>query len=103
MTYSLTNRAKLEEVAFWLESNMSASAFAAQRGYSAAALRRWAKDQEKPYPKGPPCRFVRLDIVGRQAAELKVQVGSACVVVSHGFDPELLRQVVDALAGGRES
>jgi len=103
MTYSPLDRARLQEVAAWLESDKTASAFAAGRGYSPAALRRWAKEQETPCPTRPACEFVRLEVVGEPTPELKVQVGSACILVSHGFDPELLRRVVDALAVGRES
>lgn len=102
MTYSPLDRARLREVAAWLESDKTASAFAAGRGYSPAALRRWAKEQETPCPARPACEFVRLEVVGEPTAELKVEVGSARIIVSHGFDAELLRRVVDALAVGRE-
>lgn len=36
-----------------------------------------------------------------EGAEIAVAVGDACITVSRGFDPELLRDVVAALRGGR--
>ena len=47
--------------------------------------------------------FVRLEAERREPAVLEVRVGGASIFVSHGFDPELLRCVVEALSVGREA
>lgn len=92
-------RAKSErqrEVEAWRSSGKSAGAFASGRGYSASSLIRWGEQTPKQ-------SFVRLEVApsGKpQASALIVEVGGARICVEPGFDPELLRSVVAALALG---
>lgn len=83
------------EVAGWRASGRSARDYAVGRGYSAQSLERWAKAHRGV------AEFVRLE-VAPSSPELTVQVGAARIVVARGFDRELLRAVVGALAAARE-
>lgn len=93
-------RAKSErqrEVEAWRSSGKSAGAFASGRGYSASSLIRWGEQTPKQ-------SFLRLEVApsvsAAAASTLVVEVGAASIRVEPGFDPELLRSVVAALALG---
>jgi len=91
-----TTAARLAEVQAWRASGQSGASFARSRGYSPASLYRWAKaaDADAFASVG----FVRLEVAhAAPSAELVVEVGAARVRVIDGFDPRLLRAVVDAL------
>jgi hypothetical protein len=103
----------------WRESGKSAEAFAEGRQFEASTLRYWASRLKRSAPTTTPdvapaapkpavtmARVVRRRR-GRPAAgarvstELAIAIGDARIMVSHGFDAELLRAVVAALGGGR--
>ena len=82
------------EVEGWRASGASAMVYARSRGYSASSLMRWAQCT-------PSSGFARLEVVPTAEARevhLAVEVGGATIRVERGFDAELLRSVVDALA-----
>jgi hypothetical protein len=82
------------EVEAWRASGASAAVYAKHRGYSASSLIRWSERAQKQ-------GFVRVEVVpsaGRRPTGLVVTVGGVEVRVEPGFDAELLRTVVDALA-----
>ena len=88
------------EVEAWRASKLTAAVFAARRGFSQKSLFRWAA-LESERPSALHAQFVRLEVSPRrqETAELVVEVGSARVRVVSGFDAQLLREVVVALAG----
>lgn len=98
MTWIQTDRERAREVAGWQASFKSATAYAAERGYSPQSLRRWAKQQSSAGGSSSAVGFVRLEVVTNAPSELTVEVGGASVRVTRGFDPELLRSVVEALS-----
>jgi hypothetical protein len=88
-----SDRERSIEVERWRASGMSARAYAAERGLSPASLWRWSSAESA----GP--EFVRLEVVSTVSSELVVEIGSARIRVSSGFDGRLLREVVNALTG----
>lgn len=100
-----------ERVRSWRASGKTAEEFAGGLGFQASTLRYWAsrlKTAPARAAKAPSIvRVVRpaSALVAREAppgaSSLEVCVGVARVVVRHGFDAELLRDVVVALGGGR--
>jgi hypothetical protein len=99
-----------ERVQQWRASGRTAKEFAAGRDFQGSTLRYWAShlrgkgDREAPEVKGPP--RVKMARVVRVAAKnsfssVVIQLGAAQVVVSAGFDRDLLREVVEALGGTR--
>jgi hypothetical protein len=102
MTWISTDQERVQEVAGWRASYKSASVYAAERGYSPQSLRRWAKQLSPERSASSDLGFVRVEVVANGPAELKVEVGGACVRVARGFDPELLRSVVVALSERRD-
>ena len=103
MTCTATHLDRAREVSGWLASRKSALQYAAGRGYSAVSLRRWAKLQATSRTVGPNFGFVKLQIVSKAQAELSIEVRGVFIRVSRGFDPELLRSVIDALSEGGKS
>jgi len=102
MAWSGTQRDRVREVAGWKASHKSATDYAAGRGYSPQSLLRWAKEYPIPCAITPEVGFLRLEASDTVRAERKAEVGGASMVVSRGFDAELLRSVVDALCPGRD-
>ena len=98
MTRIWTDQERVQEVAGWRASYKSASAAAAERGYSPQSLPRWAKQLSPERSASSNLGCVRDEVVANAPAELKVEVGAACADVARGFDPELLRSVVEALS-----
>jgi hypothetical protein len=90
------------EVSGWRASGLSAAAYAGRRGYSAASLSRWATMASGQERRSAEQRFVRLEVTPaeQRTAGVVLEVGAARVLVEPGFDGELLRAVVGALAGG---
>ena len=90
-----------ERVRAWNESGREAEAFAEGKGYSAKLLRWWGSEltrRERRRARVPLARVVR---VAPPSVPLTVAVGAARIEVRGGFDRALLRDVVDALGGGR--
>jgi len=88
-----------ERVRAWRASGQTAIDFARDRGFAPGTLHYWSS---RLGPDAPPT-FVRLvPKTGHApvAADLVVEVGSARVRVTSGFDAALLAQVVRALGGG---
>jgi hypothetical protein len=92
-------------VAEWRESGMTAEEFASGRGFEASTLRFWSsrlrhveETSSASEPTVAMARVVRASPVARDAG-IEVVVGGARVVLTAGFDAELLREVVAALGG----
>jgi len=68
--------------------------FAKSRGYSRSSLDNWARAQREALAS--TSKFVRVEVI-REPSALVVEVGTARIRVSAGFDGSLLRQVVAAL------
>jgi transposase-like protein len=85
-------------VAGWRASGKSARAYAAEHGYSEASLYKWAAQLREPRGGSANLGFVRLTVQREPPTDLEVCVGCALIRVRRGFDPELLRQVVEALS-----
>lgn len=96
-----------ERVRDWRASGKTADAFAAGREFEPATLRYWAsrlKTMAVAKPTTPMARVVRVrsrDHHAASSSELEVIAGGARIVVRHGFDAELLRQVTAALGAPR--
>lgn len=98
-----------ERVQEWKSSGKSAKEFAAGREFKASTLVYWAsclrRSSGAARPSSPPrrLRMARVISAARPAADdaIVVTVGAARVAVRAGFDSVLLRQVVEALGGGR--
>lgn len=91
-----------ERVREWRESGQSAAEFAQGRDYSEKSLRWWTgefKRRAHPTPTVKMARVVRRGAVGEVG--MTIAVGAASIGVRRGFDPELLRQVVQALTSAR--
>ena len=88
-------------VAGWRASGKSKWAYSKEHGLALASLARWAAQAEA---NATAVDFVRLELPARAAplpSGLVLELGSARVRVERGFDGALLREVVEALAGGR--
>jgi transposase len=93
-------------VAEWRASGETAEAFAAGKGYEASTLRFWSSQLRRKgagvvaaaEPTVTMARVVRARST-MSAAGVTVTVGRASVVVTRGFDAELLREVIAALGG----
>src|SRR4051794_21580723 len=81
------------EVAAWRASGESARAYARRRGYSASSLFRRARELGAP-------TFVRLEVVAPAVdiESIALEIAGATIRVKRGFDAELLRDVLSALA-----
>ena len=91
-----------ERVEAFQQSGRTAAAFVIGRGYTVSALKYW----ERKLKASPPrplslARVVRPGTVVEPTADGTVEllVGSARLVVRRGFDPVLVRELVDALGG----
>jgi len=93
-------------VADWRASGETAEAFAVGKGYEASTLRFWSSQLRRKgsgvvAAVGPMVTMARV-VRARSAADgagVTVTVGRASVVVTRGFDAELLREVIAALGG----
>jgi len=106
-----------ELVRAWRASGQTARAFAMSRSVSDSSLRWWEKQLAKraepaPSPSGPttkpPARSPSLarvvrpgEVVTEVDARIAVVVGGISIAVRRGFDREVLREVVRALAEAR--
>jgi hypothetical protein len=88
-----TNEERARVVREWRASGDSAFRFARSNGVALNSLKRWASAVPEEQ------RFVRLEVAPPAiTTTVAVHVGSARVVVERGFDPALLRAVVEALS-----
>jgi lambda repressor-like predicted transcriptional regulator len=87
----------------WEASGLSTAQFARRHGFSASTLRNWASRRKRPAapqflrlvpkaPTVPPAPATTRPVV--------IEVGTARVLVTSGFDAALLRDVVRALGEG---
>ncbi len=80
------------------EQGEAVSTAAARLGVGVSTAYRWVRSA----PASPPAP-VFIEVVPERAAptstSLRVRVGGAEVEVQRGFDPRLLREVVEALGG----
>lgn len=90
----------VERVRGWQASGQSASEFARGKGFSDSGLRYWKARLARSERSGP--RLMAL-VPRSQVADgsVVIEVGSARVRVSRGFDPEVLAAVVRALGEQR--
>src|SRR5262249_35439100 len=109
-----------ELVAAWESSGVSAEAFASEHGVMAATLKWWKTElgrrarnegRRRPPPPKPRtgggiafAKVVRQEdgvVAPRAVAGVAIVVGRARIVVEHGFDRQLLRDVVRVLEEAR--
>lgn len=97
-------------VADWRESGKSAEEFAEGRGFQGSTLRVWAsrlktKNGDSTVPRLRIARVVRgaaaVSTVPEVDAGIVVELGRARINVRRGFDPSVLRAVVESLQGPR--
>ncbi len=99
----------MERVRAWRASGVDAHAFAAGKGFAGTTLlwrARELRKRQKPPPTGVKLRRLvresdpRPEAVARAAtsSEVVVRVGGAELVVSPGFDAQLVRDLVRCLA-----
>src|SRR5579871_4318965 len=94
-----------ERVRQWRAGGLSASEFAQGQGFEPSTLRYWASQLKRrdKAPAKPPAARVRMIRVRRVESHARVEevmvvaVGAARVEVRPGFDPALLRALVEAL------
>ena len=103
-----TERKWAERVAEWRGSGDTAAAFCEGKDFTAGGLRYWSsrlrrRDEEGRGPRAPRMvRVVRAPAATEaMVAPLVIEVGRVRVGVRGGFDPQVLRAVVDALVGER--
>jgi|GEM_PF-2014079 len=96
MARARSKNERLREVELWHASGESALHFSSSRDYSDSSLARWAAGVRRAEANEP--RFVRLEVASEESSALVVEVGSARLLVGPGFDRQLLRDVVAALA-----
>jgi hypothetical protein len=87
-----TKEERARVVQAWRASGESAYGFAQRSGVALNSLKRWAAAT----PEEP--RFLRLEVAKPVTRPIAVEVGAARVVVEQGFEPALLRAVVEALS-----
>jgi hypothetical protein len=101
MTERATAAEWAKRVGAWRESGQDTAAFVAGRGYSAKLLRWWGSELARRERRKPGVKLARIVRVAPSSTSLTVAVGAARIEVRAGFDRELLRDVLDALGGGR--
>lgn len=85
----------------WQRSGQTAEAFCADKPYAASTLRWWSSRlRHAPGPAFIELRPRAEVVPTAPVAEIVVEVGTARVRVSPGFDPALLAAVVTAIGGG---
>jgi len=98
MARARSKNERLREVELWHASGESALHFSGSRDYSDSSLERWAAGVRREEAEANEPRFVRLEVASEESSALVVEVGSARLLVGPGFDRQLLRDVVAALA-----
>lgn len=95
-----------ERIEGWKSSNQSAEEYSAQLGVKPGTLRWWSSRLRRGVrgaggaASARGVRMVRVVARARQGTDsLMVRVGAAQVEVRAGFDPALLRELVEALGG----
>jgi hypothetical protein len=90
-----------ERVHAWRESGQHAAEFAAGKDFTERTLKWWAGELARRARPKPGVKMARVVAVAKEAEALAIAAGGATIVLRRGFDAELLRQVVVALAGPR--
>lgn len=95
-------RERLQWVADWRASGLTADEFAARRGLSPHTLRYWAYRQKKPEPVVRSLELVRVErgvvpASTQGGSSIVVELAEAKVIVPPGTDAATLRVVLDAL------
>lgn len=86
-------------IAAWQESGEGRAAFCRSQGWSATRLDHWLRPASSALASIAPSFIeVRETVAEPVVAPLRIEVGRAAIVVAAGFDPQLLRAVVEALA-----
>jgi hypothetical protein len=85
----------------WRESGQTAGQFSEGKPYSAKLLRWWSSELARRERRTPRVQLTRVVRVETPAEPLVVAVGAARIEVRAGFDRGLLRDVIEALGGGR--
>jgi len=93
----------------WQASGRTAPDYARGRGFAPSTLVWWSSrlrsgalgDAVASTTSGSTVRMARVVRVPPSAGTLRVTVGGAGIEVGSGFDPALLREVVEALGGTR--
>jgi len=96
-----------ERVRSWRSSGETVTAFARTHGFTHSALRYWAARLARTSRQRAVPTMVRLvpkskapALVTALRGDLVVEIGSARIRVSRGFDAEVLAAVARALGGG---
>ena len=93
----------VERVANWRASGQTAPAFCKGKDFSAGGLRYWASrlrgaEEAVPATKARLARVVRGQPPAPAAeGAIVIEVGSARLGIRRGFDPEVLRAVLEVL------
>jgi hypothetical protein len=91
----------------WRGSGKSAREFSQGKGFSAGGLRYWASRLGKGSQgaRSRQARLARVVCAPKPApvteTPIMVEVGGARLGIRRGFDPGVLRSVLDVLGGGR--
>ena len=91
-----------ERVRAWKANGSSADEFARGKPFTGKMLGWWAGEfarRSREKPTVAMARVIPRDVA--RDATLAVQVAGTLIAVRRGFDPELLREVVDALGARR--
>lgn len=98
-----------DRVREWQASGRTAPDYARGRGFAASTLVWWSSrircgalgDAVASTTSGSSIRMARVVRARRSSGTLRVTVGGTGIEVGPGFDPGLLREVVEALGGAR--
>jgi transposase len=99
----------VERVRGWKTSGLSATDYARGRGFAAATLAWWSSrirvaglcGEVATSTSSSQVRMARVVRAAAPSSSINVRVGGANLEVRAGFDPALLREVVEALGGSR--
>ena len=89
-----------KRVRVWSESGRTAEEFAQGKGYTGRLLRGWAGEFKRRSRRTPTVKMARV-VAKPPEGRMTLVVSGASLVVERGFDAELLRNIVLALAETR--
>ena len=87
---------RMEQVAEYRQSGLSAEQWCQENELNLYTLRYWISklNRETREPQEESCQWVSLST---ESPSLKVTIGNATITLQEGFDPELLRQIIQVL------